>query len=223
DAQDSKDLITDRINSGKVAPAPFNNEADIAKNLRDLKDCMTPENNKLVQDAAMAVWKANRGALDAAHDAHIVSDADYQTYVNRGIEYTPLSRIMDTIEGATANNHNAKVNPLYLKSQSIIRELEGSERTNKNPIIASYEAMDRIFSQIARNKIINELLDSAEKDPSGVGTLFKKVPDSYKPGVNEYVVGAYRGDGEQVRYAVPRDLGVALEGASPSAINLGLK
>jgi hypothetical protein len=220
DTVKAKADLNERIKSGQVVPDY--NEAQINTSLSFFKRDTDPQDFAKVHELATKVWQTNRDILDLAHEGkdHIISDAEYKTYTDRGIEYTPMKRIMEANVDHPANtgNHNANISPLYLRHQNIIKALEGSARTNVDPITASANAAFHSIREVRRNQVINKLIDEAEQDPNGVGNLFKQVPSGYKLGPNESLVGGYRGDGQQVTYAVPRALGETLRVASPAAL-----
>jgi hypothetical protein len=213
DNTDALNDIHDKIKSKTVVPKNYD-PTSIQRDLDALKARLSPDQMQKVQDLAKRVWDVNRKSLDMIADvAHggknaIITQEAYNKYIGRGNEYIPMQRILETLSDADKNTYG-KTSPLYLRSQSVIREMEGSAKTNVDPFQASADGAAHAIREFYRNQTLGTFIDSAMKDPD-IGSYFKPVKDDYVAKKDERVVGMYQG-GKQQRYAVPDWLGQSLD------------
>jgi hypothetical protein len=216
DNTDALNDIHDKVKSKTVVPKNYD-PTSIQRDLDAMKAKLSPPDMQKVQDLAKRVWDVNRKSLDMiadiAHDGKnaIITKGAYDKYVSRGNEYIPMQRILETLSDADKNTYG-KTSPLYLRSQSVIREMEGSARTNVDPFQASADGAAHAIREFYRNQTLGTFIDSAAKDPD-IGSYFKKAPADYVPKKDEQVVGMFQ-NGQQQRYAVPDWLGQSLDTTS---------
>ena len=201
-----------RIGSGEATPMGFTPEKT-QRALGDMQAIISPEKFKAVTDLANRVFDQNRTILDMIHQNGLIGDDEYQTYIARGNEYIPMTRIMDNMSANTLR-FQGKESPYYLRQQNVIKALEGSERVPKNPIQASADANGEAIREVVRNNVIGDFLKLAHDDPKGVGSYFTPVSADYKAKAGEALVGHYE-NGVVKTYSVPDWLGQTLQNASP--------
>lgn len=206
----------DNYRSGKLAPGGYD-PPKIQRDLQALQQKLTPDQFGKVQDYAKRVFDVNRQTLDLIADTKnnfkngIISKDLYNQFTARGDEYIPMKRIMENLADPNGKFFG-KSSPLYLRQQNVIRQLEGSERVNVDPWQASSDANAEAIREHYRNRTLGTILDAAHQSPA-IAQYFKAVPESYKAGKGESIVGLYR-EGEQQRYAVPQWLGESLDTTS---------
>ena len=213
DNTDALNDIHDKIKSKTVVPKNYD-PTSIQRDLDALKAKLGPDQMQKVQDLAKRVWDVNRKSLDMIADiAHqgknaIITQEAYNKYIERGNEYIPMQRILETLSESDKNVYG-KTSPLYLRSQSVIREMEGSAKTNVDPFQASADGAAHAIREFYRNQTLGVFLDSAEKDPD-IGKYFKPVKQDAIANKDMKIVGMYR-NGVQERYEVPDWLGQSLD------------
>jgi hypothetical protein len=217
DAKAEKEAIEYKIGAREVAPRNYDPQK-IQAGLQQMEQELSPQQHASIVSLANRVFDQNRQILDLAHDNGIVSDANYQTYIARGNEYIPMTRILDDFSKNTGRWSTA-TSPYYLHQQHVIKMLEGSVLDNQSPILASAKANGIAINECVRNMVIGDFLRAGQNDPEGIGKLFKPVSNSYKAQKGEALVGHYE-DGVPKTYAVPEQLGQTLQGASPMALDL---
>lgn len=202
----------ERMQSGKVVPGNYT-LTKIHADLDTLQQTLGPIKFQMVQDFARRVYSRNRAALDLLHDHGVVSDANYKLFTSRGDEYIPMTRIMNDLAG-NEGRWSGAASPAFLRKQNVIHSLEGSERTNRSPMVASMSFNDEAISEALRNRAIGEYIQAAIDHPDVHGTNFTRVGPDYKAKEGEMLVGHYV-DGKPTTYAVPKEIGTTLQGASP--------
>lgn len=212
----AKQDIIDKLTSKTLVPQPYD-PPKIVADLQNLQQTLGPKFND-VQALAGKVFGLNRKVLDMVHDAGIVGDADYQKYVSRGDEYIPMHRIMEQVADNTAKT-SGKGSPLYLRQQNVVKALMGSDRINRDPVVASADANLEAMREVMRNGVIKDYLKIAHADPQGVGSYFKQVPSGYKAQPGEGIVGVYE-NGMQHSFATPSWLSESLKNVSPAALDV---
>lgn len=208
--------IRDKIIYGTAVPGGYT-PSTIQEDLGALQEKLGPQKWQQVQSYANRVFDVNRKALDLIADSQngfkngIISQELYQKFIDRGNEYIPMKRILET---AAENNGRVfgKTSPLYLRQQQVIHMLEGSDAVNVDPWQASAAGHAEAIREFYRNKTLNTFLSAAQKDPD-IGSYFTAVKPDYRAKVGEMVVGSYR-NGVQQRYAVPDWLGHSLDTSS---------
>ena len=212
--------VIDKVTSKTLVPQPYD-PPTIAKSLADQQQTLGPRFGD-VKALADRVFALNRKVLDMAHDAGIVGDPEYQKYTSRGDEYIPMHRILEQVANNTLslssgpNDTSAK---LYLRQQNVIKALMGSDRINRDPVIASADANLAAMREVVRNGVIRDYLKVAQADPQGVGSYFKQVQSGYKAKPGEGLVGFYQ-DGIQHTFATPEWLSESLKASSPAAMDV---
>jgi hypothetical protein len=218
DVNKQKAALQDQMAKGKVTPDNYD-PAKINNSLIDLQQQLGPAQFSKVEAMGKRVFALNRQVLDQVHNAGIISHEDYQKYTARGDEYIPMHRILEQVSDNEFQTHGSS--PLYLKQQNVINALRGSGKVNVNPIVASADANLQALKEVARNGVIHNFVQLANKDPKGVGQLFTEVAPGYKPKAGESTVGWYD-NGKQRTYAVPDYLGATLQHASPISVDTGM-
>lgn len=205
DVKKAQTELDDKLRTAKVVPQNYT-PTEIAGGIQQLEGQFPT-----VKGLADRVFQQNRKVLDMVHDEGIISDENYQKFTARGDAYIPMSRIMDDLEKPQAQAGQSS-SPLYLRHQSVIQGLEGSERTNVDPLEASSNHNARGFSQVIRNRVMNDALDLVQAYPQQLSGEFKPVSPDYRAKVGEGIVGVYK-DGQPSLFAVPKYLHETLEGA----------
>jgi GNAT superfamily N-acetyltransferase len=214
-----------KIQSGKMVP-DGKAMSDIRLDQQQLQQNLGPQKFGQVKGLADRVFGLNSNILELLHDNGILSDRDYQKYKARGPEYIPMTRIMTDLNernGRYANSPSQKM--MYLKNQSIIQEMEGSERVNMQPLASSAKMMNSAIAEAYRNKTVKSALQLWSNFPKELAGYYREVGSGYRPTVDEHIIGAYQ-NGIQKLYATPRWLGETLENAgavnNDMAMNMGL-
>jgi len=217
DTQAQIDEYAKKKRLGKITPDGFDTNK-INSGLQQMQQSLGQAKYAQVEQLAQRVFGMNRKVLDLLHQGGIVSDENYQKFTGRGDEYVPMSRILsDLSESAFQRSGNKKQ---YLMRQNVIHALDGSERVNRHPIVASADANLEALRELTRNDTMGTFVDLAKKDPQGVGSELKPVPQGYKPQAGEQVVAHYQ-NGLPQHFAVPEYLGQVLDGP-PIAAKTGL-
>jgi hypothetical protein len=197
--------IDDRIANGRVVPK-YGTEAEVRNELSTMRQAMSAAKFAEVQLHADKVFDLNRKALDLAHDEGIVSDAVYNKLVARGNEYIPLERIMDDVR---KSEQSRAFTQLDLKSQKIIRSIEGSELVNVNPFTASLNKIFETIREVERNKAGKSAVRTLERmNQIAPNTIFELKNGRSVP--HDMGVIAYFEDGKPRRFAAPKLLADAL-------------
>lgn len=202
----------ERMQSGKVVPGNYT-LTKIHADLDTLQQTLGPIKFQMVQDFARRVYSRNRAALDLLYDQGVVNEANYKLFTSRGDEYIPMTRIMSDL-AANEGRWSGAASPAFLHKQNVIHSLEGSERTNRSPMVASMSFNDEAISEALRNRAIRAYIQAAIDHPDVHGTNFTRVGPEYKAKEGEMLVGHYV-DGKPTTYAVPKEIGTTLQGASP--------
>lgn len=205
EAQTMINEITSKLQSGEATPYGYTQQ-EINKDIAALQNKLTPPQVQQLQAMAKRTFAVRANVLDLLHGTGIISDEAYQTYQARGPEYVPMERIVDDLEQSAF--HSA-TNPMHLRHQTVIREMEGSKRTNVDPWEAFAHADARAFSQIFRNEVMNTALDLAKQYPQTIGREFNQVSQDYRAKKGEMIVGVYE-QGQPKLFAVPEYLGQSL-------------
>lgn len=216
EAKAERQDVIDKLTSKTLVPQPYD-PPKIASDLQALQTQLGPKFND-VKAIADRVFGLNRKILDMVHNSGIVSDLEYQKYTSRGDEYIPMHRILEQIADNTGKNYGLGT-PLYLRQQNVIKALMGSDRVNRDPIVASADANLEALREVARNSVIQDYLKIAQADPQGVGSYFKQVKSGYKAQPGEGVVGVYD-NGGQTSFAVPSWLSESLKNVSPASADI---
>lgn len=211
------DDIQDRMKNGDLTPKDYDQQK-IQQGFQGLQADLSPAEHQHVVDLANRVFKMNRKVLDATFHAGIIDAQEYQTYTSRGDEYVPMHRILDKISTNEAQ-WSGKASPLYLRQQNIIKSLTGSDKINRDPIVASADANTEAMREIMRNDTIGQFLQLAGKDPNGVGKLFSPLKAGTRVAPDETIVGHYS-NGKVTQYSVPSWMGEALKSSSPVAADV---
>ena len=217
EAKAERQDVVDKLTSKTLVPQPYD-PPKIAQDLQALQAKLGPKFND-TQNLAGHVFALNRKVLDMVHDSGIIGDAEYNKYTGRGDEYIPMHRILENIAGNTiklSSNPTDSSAKLYLRQQNVIKALMGSDRINRDPVIASADANLEAMREVMRNGVIKDYLKMASQDPQGVGSYFKRVKPGYKAGPDEGLVGAYDG-GQQHTFVAPSWLVESLKNVSPAA------
>lgn len=197
--------IEERISNGKVVPK-FASESEVQAAIGNMRQALGPGKFAKVQLYAQRVFDLNRKAWDMAHDSGIVADNIYAQGVARGPEYIPLERIMEQTEA----NRQARFSGLDLRTQKILRRLEGSELTNVDPFSASLNRIAETIREVERNKSAKVAVSSLEKlnqfQPNSVYELKHGASAPHDMGV----IGYFE-DGKVRRFAAPKMLADSLE------------
>lgn len=202
-----------RMQSGKVVPGGYT-LTRIHTDLDTLQQKLGPVKFQMIQDLAQrSAYSRNRAALDLLHDHGVVSDANYKLFSSRGDQYIPMTRIMSDL-AANEGRWSGMGSPAFLRKQNVIHALEGSERVNRSPLIASMDFNNEAISEALRNHAIGKYIQAAVDHPDVYGDYFLQVGPDYRAKEGEMLVGHYA-DGRPTTYAVPKWLGETLQGASP--------
>ncbi|HXQ34851.1 MAG TPA: hypothetical protein VN843_12630, partial [Anaerolineales bacterium] len=167
------------------------------------------------------IFNSRAHVLDMLESNGLITPEAHQQFLSRGKEYIPLDRIMDDLADS---KFSSGVQPLDLKHQTVIKELEGSTRTPVNWREALTRADAKAFNQIERNRTMSSLVDLAKSFPDTIGKELKPVSESYRAKAGEAILGHYV-DGKPQRYAVPAYLGDVMQqmpGATKTAIGAAL-
>lgn len=215
EAKEERQDVIDKLTSKTLVPKPY----DPPKIAKDLQTLQAQLGSKFqdVQQLAGRVFDLNRKVLDMVHGAGIIGDAEYQKYIGRGNEYIPMHRILEPMMENNGRISGTGPGSLYLRQQNVIKALMGSDRINRDPVVASADANLAAIKEVLRNGVIKDYLKIAAADPQGVGSYFKKVKSGYKAGPDEGLVGVYI-DGQQHTFAAPSWLAESLKSASPNTI-----
>jgi hypothetical protein len=196
--------IEERISNGQVVPR-YKSESEIQADISNLRQSLGPGKFAQVQLHADRVFDMNREAWDEAHKSGIISDEVYQQGVNRGKEYIPLERIMQDVDVS----QKAMRAGLDLKTQKILRKLEGSELVNVDPFSASLNRIFETTREVERNKAAKVAVGALQKmnqfQPDTVTELKNGASVPHDKGV----IGYYEG-GEPKRFAAPKMLADSL-------------
>lgn len=210
------DDIQKRIAKGQAAPQGYTPQS-LEQDMNDFQQKLNINERTRINSYWDRVFTAREKVLDLVHASGLVSDQAFQTYKARGKEYIPLERIVDDL---AENKFHTGTQPLNLKQQSVIKTLEGSDRTPVDPWEALSKADAKAFHQVARNEVMYHALDLAKAYPQDIGKEFKEVKSDYRPKKGEQIVGHFQ-EGKPNLYAVPDYLGDALN-AYPMAAKSAL-
>jgi Large polyvalent protein associated domain 38 len=206
--------LQNKINAGEINPGGFN-PAKVQAVLTALEQ-RNPQLFVFVENLANRAFQVRRPILNLLLDNGIISQEAYNTYTARGDAYVPMRRIMDDLERTPPF---PQANPLYLKHQSVIRMLEGSQRTNIDPLDAFTEDDRRAFNNLIRNGVIKKALQLAHQLAQTIGPEFTPVTQDYQAKSGEAIVGHYE-NGKPQFYATPKYLGEVLN-RQPLAAEVG--
>lgn len=143
-------------------------------------------------------FELNREALDMYHEEGLVNDFWYNVFVGRGKEYIHMARVMDLID-PTSHKREAI---LSLRRPTAIQRIEGSARANLNPFEADINHRGHMMREIAKNRASRKLIDFAELDPEGWGTMIRKLKPGQRTTDAEGLVTVVR-EGKAENWAVP--------------------
>ena len=217
DVQAERQDVIDKLTSRTLVPDPYD-PPKIANDLQALQAKLGPK-FKDVEALANRVFSLNRKVLDMVHDSGIIGDEAYNKYTSRGDSYIPMHRILEQIADNNGRLSGTGTGTLYLRQQNVIKALMGSDKVNRDPMIASADANLEAMREVMRNGVIKDYLTIAAADPQGVGSYFKKVSDTYKAKPDEGLVGVYI-NGQQHTFATPSWLANSLKTVSPAAMDV---
>lgn len=203
--------------SGKVAPQSYS-EAEINQALKELEASVTPAEWTKIKQWAGEVNAINREGLELFHDEGMIADTVYKDLVARGPEYINLSRIMDDIQ--TSSNLAGPASPLSVRKQTYMQSLEGSERSNRDAIVASAMHHVNAIRTVARNRVARTFITWATTtDPAGMGKLVKLQTPGVKVHPTEDTISFFR-NGKPETWVVPESIGQALKESTPHDVRL---
>lgn len=192
--------LTDRVANGEANP--FGYTPDNVRNaLQHMEQTIPPDKLALIKQLTQNVQDSNRQALDFLHSKGRISDEAYQKYTANGNTYIPASRIMSDMAN-DAMQFEKPGSSMYVKYENIIKALEGSERVNRDPDVASLAFQNHAISDAIKNDRINKYIMAAGADPKGLGSYIHPVDQGYQPVAGEGVIGHFI-DGKPQLYAVP--------------------
>jgi len=216
-AQSKINKLRKKMQAGDLAPAGYTHQ-QVSADLRLLEQTVGPLAWAKLQQLAGRVYDINRKVLDLAHSMKIVSTPNYQKFVSRGPEYIPMDRILSDLAFYTDQRRDGVSKQLYLMQSNAIDALQGSTRTNRDPIQASADANREIIAEAHRNHVILKYLQLAGQHPQ-INALFTPVSMGHLAKAGYMVIGGYI-NGKPAHYEVPNWLGGALH-ISPSASDVG--
>lgn len=198
--------VESRAKANKVAPK-YLTRAELATAEQSFPQTFTPKEMQKIENFAQEFYDATAMAWDDAHVAGIISDATYNKGLSYG-EYIPMHRLMaKTTEVGRRYGSSA----LELRTQNVVRKLEGSARTNIDPFTDAFRGWQETYKEIARNSVAKTVVENWTRlDPTGFGTEIKKVSASHKP-PEGYGVIAYFKNGAPIHYQVPEFVALTLK------------
>lgn len=159
-----------------------------------------------VEGLAKRVFEMNRKALDAVHQAGIVSDDVYKQLLARPDNYGPLTRILDTAVDDLIETR-AKTN-LSLQQQEVLFNLRGSQKNTKNPLEASMLRMQEAIREAGRNEAARTFANLRNVHPSFASQIIEVAPGAKVPqGMG--TLGFYE-NGVKKTIAVPEEIANAM-------------
>jgi len=218
--------FTDKLANNKVVPAGLS-RADVTMELQKLQQDLGPQDYAQVEQLASRVFDLNREALDILYQGEttpvlsggggIISEAAYNTFISRGKEYIPMSRILMDLDKDTQQFGPAA--PLSVAAQQVIKELRGSELINIDPWEASAKQYAASIKTVARNAAAKSMVRMAAHDPTGLGTVVRQLRPSQDPMPGEGVLSFFE-DGKVARYAVPELIAETMKLVDPAAVEM---
>lgn len=210
---DTDVLATGRRVTGEFVNPMNLDQPAIAQRLAALDSKLTPAQKTALEEAAQGVWRLNRSILDRAHDVGIVSDETYATIVGRGDDYVPF-QVLDYI--SEVGEGGAQRKALDIRTQNVVRRMEGTERAVRNPIAASLDRAQSSISTIERNRAARAVTDLAPVLPPGT---IEQVPGDVFKVPGKTVISVFE-NGQRINYAVPDDIGRAMKGLNADQVGL---
>ena len=200
-ANDRHDVATtkERMRTGKIVPRGIR-EKQIPGKIARIERSLTPEQLAKLNELQAALFEINRQMWDLAHSVGIISTKVYNRTVARGDEYVPLSRIMDSLgSGKTRNKYHKE--GLDLAQQDILHKLEGSEKDNVHPILASMARAAETIREAARNHAARTFINLRHRDPL-LASVIVRLKDGEKPGEGMAALNVFI-DGKKTQWQVP--------------------
>ena len=200
-AKDRKEVANtkNRMRTGAIVPHNIL-EKQIPHKIQALKRTLTAKQLAQLEEMEKAVYEINRQMWDLAHSVGIISTKVYKRTTDRGDEYIPLSRIMDSL-GAGKQRNKYHRQGLDLAQQEILYKLEGSERINVPPIIASMARAAETIREAARNHAARTFINLRHRDPVLASTIFQ-LKDGQEPADGYAALNVYI-DGKKTQWQVP--------------------
>ena len=176
----------DRFRAGEITNPPDKlSRADHEQAVQDLE-----QTNPRFRQAADMLYGYQKNLLTLAHDAGILTDEAYQTYVSRSDYYVPVQRVMDDEKapGGTFSDQN---------SRSPIKRFKGSTRDIVRPTESIAKFTYELHYMIARNDAIKALDALARAAGPGGGAIAERIPASQMKGTKVDAIEVIKQAGKQ--------------------------
>jgi hypothetical protein len=201
--QEGQDLLL-KVQGGAALPKNYTS-IEIAQDLQQLQ-AQNPQHWADIERYGKEIFSRQRKTLDDLLAEGIISQDAWQTFTNRGNDYAPLPRLM----GGDDQNPN-RFGALDLKSQQVIFERRGSERTTVDPLKAAFEREQEAIKEIARNKMGRAVANLASFGRGN--TIIKELQPGHAPQKGYGKIGFYD-NGQKREFEVPEAIANAINMAN---------
>jgi hypothetical protein len=159
------------------------------------------------------VTKYSQDILDYAAESGLISKDFAEHLKQQYPEYVPLRRIFSQIENTTPEIGGQAV--ASLSSQTVVRQLKGSEREIESPIRSLLEKTADAFVQGEKNKAAKVL--ASYRDLSGNPFQISEIEGPKPTGVHTF---SYLDDGVKRTFAAPKEIVQAAKSLDVQRMNL---
>ncbi|MCR4341035.1 MAG: hypothetical protein NUW01_14230 [Gemmatimonadaceae bacterium] len=212
DNVDTANMVHDTAGPDAAAERAFSgglSAQSSADGIRTYEATGSPEQVAKIKQTAQQVWDFNKSLLQRSLDAGIINQKTFDALRERYPHYVP-TRITDYLKEPT----NIPAGRTFGLSDAGFRRntIEGTTKARENPILSTVRNAVQTESMARRNEAF-QAFDKWVNMDDLLAEQVRIVPDSYVKKIDEEVVPGFV-NGVSIRYVMPKELGMALKGAS---------
>ncbi len=198
----------ERAERGFSNPASVTGQ-DALKALEELKNKVGEKTYQLFEKAesSMQDW-ADRTILKPAADAGIIAKNTYDSILNKNKHWVPF-QVLDYLPDQKQADMMKTGNEIFsVSKQGIIKGLESTEKTIRDPFEALIDKVSSAVSLIKRNEVADKLIKLRDALPEGKDLIQPLEKTATAPkgwgSISVFI------DGKNTKWAVPEELSMAM-------------